>query len=134
MRSYVQEKYLQGRNGAFPDMGSLPRMTPLTLPHVWLPFVGELLDHPVFQNWVSLQITNNSLLPVLGTRLRSAKKTATVGAAVVIFSDDEDEVPAPFSRSRGRGRGGKAALRGGELNYPNRIALSGYGYHELSKR
>jgi len=48
VRSYVQEKYSQGRNGAFPDMGSLPRMTPLTLPHVWLPFVGELLDHPVF--------------------------------------------------------------------------------------
>ena len=46
-RSYVQEKYSQGRNGAFPDMGSLPRMTPLTLPHVWMPFVGELLDHPV---------------------------------------------------------------------------------------
>jgi len=29
-------------------MGSLPRMTPLILPHVWLQFVGELLDHPVY--------------------------------------------------------------------------------------
>ena len=48
VRSYVQEKYSQGRNGAFPDMVSLPRMTPLTLRHVWLPFVGELLDHPVY--------------------------------------------------------------------------------------
>jgi len=48
VRSNVQEKYSQGRNGAFPDMVSLPRMTPLTLRHVWLPFVGELLDHPVF--------------------------------------------------------------------------------------
>jgi len=48
VRSHVQEKYSQGRNGAFPDMGLLPRMTPLTLPHVWLPFVGELLDHPVY--------------------------------------------------------------------------------------
>jgi len=47
VRSYVQEKYSQGRNGAFADMGSPPRMTPLTLPHVWLPYVGELLDHPV---------------------------------------------------------------------------------------
>jgi len=47
VRSYVQEKYSQGRNGAFPDVGSLSRMTPLTLPHMWLPFVGELLDHPV---------------------------------------------------------------------------------------
>jgi len=45
--SYVQEKYSQGRNGAFPDMVSVPRMTPQTLRHVWLPFVGELLDHPV---------------------------------------------------------------------------------------
>ena len=44
VRSYVQEKYSQGRNGEFPDMVSPPRMTPLTLPHVWLPFVGELLD------------------------------------------------------------------------------------------
>ena len=50
VRSYVQEKYSQGRNGAFPDMGSLPRMTPLTLPHVWLPFVGDLLDHPVCEH------------------------------------------------------------------------------------
>jgi len=48
VRSYVQEKYSQGRDGAFPDIGSLPRMTPLNLPHVWLPFVGELLDHPVY--------------------------------------------------------------------------------------
>jgi len=47
VRSYVQEKYSQGRNGAFPDMVSHPRMTPLTLPHVRLPFVGELLGHPV---------------------------------------------------------------------------------------
>ena len=51
VRSYVQEKYSQGRNDAFPDMGSLPRMTPLILPHVWLQFVGELLDHPVYENF-----------------------------------------------------------------------------------
>ena len=52
VRSYVQEKYSQGRNGAFPDMVSLPRMIPLTLRHVWLPFVGELLNHSVFRGTV----------------------------------------------------------------------------------
>jgi len=34
VRSYVQEKYSQKRNGAFPDMGSLPRMTPNPSPCV----------------------------------------------------------------------------------------------------
>jgi len=48
VRSYVQEKYSQGRNGAFPDIVSLPQMILLTLRHVWLPFVGELLNHPVY--------------------------------------------------------------------------------------